>query len=150
MSIIVIKIKYHLKFCQLFPLQFTEHGIEGVVPLELLPADVRSKYQAKPGDKSKRAKKEETKGSLQQVEESQVSEIFFPSLTVSVQYMFVKEDCKNHKLEVRSHNFLHGVILASILARIETLVYRVVFVVYVLVSMVVSVLLSKHVLSFLP
>ncbi|KAL0425417.1 UNVERIFIED_CONTAM: THO complex subunit [Sesamum radiatum] len=53
--------------------RFTEHGIEGVVPLELLPADVRSKYQAKPGDRSKRAKKEETKGSVQQVEESQIA-----------------------------------------------------------------------------
>ncbi|KAK6162709.1 hypothetical protein DH2020_002550 [Rehmannia glutinosa] len=53
--------------------RFTEHGIEGVVPLELLPPDVRSKYQAKPGDRSKRAKKEETKGSVQQVEESQIA-----------------------------------------------------------------------------
>lgn len=53
-------------------LQFTDHGIEGVVPLELLPPDVRSKYQAKPNDKSKRAKKEETKGAPPQVEENQV------------------------------------------------------------------------------
>ncbi|KAL6493814.1 suppressor of the transcriptional defect of hpr1 by overexpression [Orobanche gracilis] len=53
--------------------RFTEHGIEGVVPLELLPADMRSKYQAKPIERSKRAKKEETKGSLQQVEESQIA-----------------------------------------------------------------------------
>ncbi|KAL6495764.1 suppressor of the transcriptional defect of hpr1 by overexpression [Orobanche gracilis] len=53
--------------------RFTEHGIEGVVPLELLPADMRSKYQAKPTERSKRAKKEETKGSLQQVEESQIA-----------------------------------------------------------------------------
>jgi hypothetical protein len=54
-------------------LQFTDHGIEGVVPLELLPPDVRSKYQAKPNDKSKRAKKDDTKGAAPQVEENQVS-----------------------------------------------------------------------------
>lgn len=53
-------------------LQFTEYGIEGVVPMELLPSDVRSKYQAKPSDRSKRAKKEETKGAAQQAEENQV------------------------------------------------------------------------------
>ncbi|KAL2536871.1 THO complex subunit 1 [Forsythia ovata] len=53
--------------------RFTEHGIEGVVPLELLPSEVRSKYQAKPGDKSKRAKKEEMKTSVQQAEENQVA-----------------------------------------------------------------------------
>lgn len=51
--------------------QFTEHGIEGVVPLELLPPDVRSKYQAKPSERSKRAKKEDTK-STAQPEENQV------------------------------------------------------------------------------
>lgn len=51
--------------------KFTEHGIEGVVPLELLAPDVRSKYQAKPSEKSKRAKKEETKGAGHQAEESQ-------------------------------------------------------------------------------
>ncbi|KAB1222259.1 THO complex subunit 1 [Morella rubra] len=53
--------------------RFTDHGIEGVVPLELLPPDVRSKYQAKPNDKSKRAKKEETKGAPPQVEENQIA-----------------------------------------------------------------------------
>uniref|UniRef100_A0A2P2M6F4 THO complex subunit 1 n=1 Tax=Rhizophora mucronata TaxID=61149 RepID=A0A2P2M6F4_RHIMU len=52
--------------------RFMDHGIEGVVPLELLPPDVRSKYQANPNDKSKRAKKEEAKGGLHQVEENQV------------------------------------------------------------------------------
>ena len=52
-------------------MQFTEHGMEGVVPLELLPPDVRSKYQAKPNDRSKRAKKEETKSTIQP-EENQV------------------------------------------------------------------------------
>ncbi|XWS74586.1 hypothetical protein CRYUN_Cryun01aG0011300 [Craigia yunnanensis] len=53
--------------------KFTEHGIEGVVPLELLPSEVRSKFQGKPSDRSKRAKKEETKSALHQVEESQIA-----------------------------------------------------------------------------
>uniref|UniRef100_A0A5B6YPV1 Putative THO complex subunit 1-like isoform X1 n=1 Tax=Davidia involucrata TaxID=16924 RepID=A0A5B6YPV1_DAVIN len=53
--------------------RFTEYGIEGVVPLELLPSDVRSKYQAKPSDRSKRAKKEETKGAAHQAEENQIA-----------------------------------------------------------------------------
>ncbi|GFP93437.1 THO complex subunit 1 [Phtheirospermum japonicum] len=51
--------------------RFTEHGIEGVVPLELLPDDVKSKYQAKKTEPSKRAKKDGTKGSTQQADESQ-------------------------------------------------------------------------------
>lgn len=59
--------------------QFTEYGTEGVVPLELLPSDVRSKYQAKPSDRSKRAKKDETRGAAQ-AEENQVSS---PVLTFS-------------------------------------------------------------------
>ncbi|PNY10205.1 THO complex subunit 1-like protein, partial [Trifolium pratense] len=53
--------------------KFTEYGIEGVVPPELLPPDVRSKYQAKPTDRSKRGKKEEAKNTANQVEENQVS-----------------------------------------------------------------------------
>ncbi|PON58467.1 THO complex, subunit THOC [Parasponia andersonii] len=53
--------------------KFTELGIEGVVPLELLPPDVRSKYQTKPNDRSKRAKKEESKVAAQQVEEIQIA-----------------------------------------------------------------------------
>ncbi|GMY22806.1 THO complex subunit 1 [Fagus crenata] len=53
--------------------RFTDHGIEGVVPLELLPLDVRSKYQAKPNDKSKRAKKDESKGVAAQAEENQIA-----------------------------------------------------------------------------
>ncbi|XP_048325641.1 THO complex subunit 1 isoform X2 [Ziziphus jujuba] len=53
--------------------RFTDHGIEGVVPLELLPPDVRSKYQAKPNDRSKRAKKEEAKGASHQSEENQIA-----------------------------------------------------------------------------
>lgn len=52
--------------------RFTEYGIEGVVPIELLPPEVRSKYQGKPIDKSKRAK-EETKTSVQQAEGNQAT-----------------------------------------------------------------------------
>lgn len=54
-------------------LQFTDNGIEGVVPLELLPSDVRTKFQSKSNDRGKRAKKEEAKGAAHQVEENQVS-----------------------------------------------------------------------------
>ncbi|OMO51327.1 THO complex, subunit THOC1 [Corchorus capsularis] len=53
--------------------KFTEHGIEGVVPLELLPPEVRSKFQGKPNDRSKRAKKEDTKNASHQVDESQIA-----------------------------------------------------------------------------
>ncbi|KAL5570587.1 hypothetical protein UlMin_027162 [Ulmus minor] len=53
--------------------RFTDHGIEGVVPLELLPPDVRSKYQTKSTDRSKRAKKEEAKAAAQQGEENQIA-----------------------------------------------------------------------------
>ncbi|KAL0541398.1 hypothetical protein IC582_021440 [Cucumis melo] len=53
--------------------RFTDHGIEGVVPLELLPPDVRAKYQAKPNERSKRAKREEAKGAVQQVDENQMA-----------------------------------------------------------------------------
>lgn len=63
-------------------MQFTEYGIEGVVPLDLLPSDVRSKYQAKPSDRSKRAKKEETKSTSNQAEENQVSFQFCFSLDI--------------------------------------------------------------------
>ncbi|CAH9118362.1 unnamed protein product [Cuscuta europaea] len=52
--------------------RFTEYGIEGVVPMELLPPEVRSKYQGKPNDRSKRAK-EETKTTVQQAEENQAT-----------------------------------------------------------------------------
>lgn len=51
--------------------RFTEFGIEGVVPLELLPPEVRSKYQAKPNEKSKRTKKDETKGFAPPSEDNQ-------------------------------------------------------------------------------
>ena len=48
-------------------------GIEGVVPVELLPPEVRSKYQAKPNEKAKRAKKDETKGGSLEEETKAVS-----------------------------------------------------------------------------
>lgn len=53
-------------------MQFTEYGIEGVVPLDLLPPEERPKYTPKQNDRSKRSKKEETKGAAHQVEENQV------------------------------------------------------------------------------
>ncbi|KAK9912599.1 hypothetical protein M0R45_036456 [Rubus argutus] len=55
--------------------KFTEYGIEGVVPLELLPPEERSKYTPKQNDRSKRAKKEETKGAAHQVEENQIATV---------------------------------------------------------------------------
>ncbi|XP_008797925.2 THO complex subunit 1 [Phoenix dactylifera] len=53
--------------------RFTDHGIEGVVPPELLPPDVRSKFHAKPSEKTKRAKKEEVKVAAAQSEDNQVA-----------------------------------------------------------------------------
>lgn len=44
-----------------------------MVPLDLLPPDARSKYQAKPSDRAKRTKKEESKGVAHQPEENQVA-----------------------------------------------------------------------------
>ncbi|XP_078161055.1 nuclear matrix protein-like protein [Carex rostrata] len=48
-------------------------GIEGVVPPELLPSDVRAKLHARTTEKNKRAKREETKGPTIQPEEAQVA-----------------------------------------------------------------------------
>lgn len=53
--------------------RFTDLGIEGVVPVELLPPEVRSKYQAKPNEKAKRAKKDESKGGSVEEETKAVS-----------------------------------------------------------------------------
>uniref|UniRef100_M4EIJ8 THO complex subunit 1 n=1 Tax=Brassica campestris TaxID=3711 RepID=M4EIJ8_BRACM len=53
--------------------RFTDLGIEGVVPVELLPPEVRSKYQARPNEKAKRAKKDETKGGSLEEETKAVS-----------------------------------------------------------------------------
>lgn len=54
------------------PSQFCDYGIEGVVPPELLPPDVRSKFSSKPAEKAKRPKREETKGTSAQAKEQQV------------------------------------------------------------------------------
>ncbi|XP_058090389.1 THO complex subunit 1 isoform X2 [Magnolia sinica] len=52
--------------------RFTDHGIEGVVPPELLPPEVRSKFHARPGEKSKRARKDgEAKGAIPNAEDNQ-------------------------------------------------------------------------------
>ncbi|KAH9752349.1 THO complex subunit 1 [Citrus sinensis] len=53
--------------------RFTDHGIEGVVPLELLPPHVRSRYEGKANDRSKRAKKEDSKVAPSQAEENQIA-----------------------------------------------------------------------------
>ncbi|KAJ0969005.1 hypothetical protein J5N97_021882 [Dioscorea zingiberensis] len=54
--------------------RFIDHGVEGVVPPELLPPEVRSKFHAKPSERNKRAKKEEEqKNASTQPEDTQVS-----------------------------------------------------------------------------
>ncbi|PIA64155.1 hypothetical protein AQUCO_00201442v1 [Aquilegia coerulea] len=55
--------------------RFTDHGIEGLVPSELLPPEVRSKYHSKPvSERSKRAKKEEeSKESVSHAEDNQIT-----------------------------------------------------------------------------
>ncbi|KAF3784236.1 THO complex subunit 1 [Nymphaea thermarum] len=52
--------------------RFTDHGIEGVVPSELLPPEMRSKFHTKSGERSKRAKREEeAKGTTNHAEDNQ-------------------------------------------------------------------------------
>uniref|UniRef100_A0A0C9QU23 TSA: Wollemia nobilis Ref_Wollemi_Transcript_9715_2293 transcribed RNA sequence n=1 Tax=Wollemia nobilis TaxID=56998 RepID=A0A0C9QU23_9CONI len=55
--------------------RYTEHGIEGVIPPELLAPEVRVKYHGKTTEKSKRGakKEEETKGTSTQTEEIQAN-----------------------------------------------------------------------------
>ncbi|KAL6011113.1 hypothetical protein ACLOJK_001557 [Asimina triloba] len=54
--------------------RFTDHGIEGVVPPELLPPEFRSKFHTRPSEKSKRARKEgEAKGTAPIAEDNQVT-----------------------------------------------------------------------------
>ncbi|XP_077220364.1 nuclear matrix protein-like protein isoform X2 [Tasmannia lanceolata] len=56
--------------------RFTDHGIEGVVPPELLPPEVRSKIHAKPSERSKRARKgEEAKVAMPHAEDNQNASI---------------------------------------------------------------------------
>lgn len=61
---------------QCYNLQYSDLGIgiEGVVPPELLPSDVRAKLHARTTEKNKRAKREENKGPTIQTEEPQVHE----------------------------------------------------------------------------
>lgn len=40
-------VNHHHKLPTLLPLQFTEHGIEAVIPPELLPGEVRAKIHGK-------------------------------------------------------------------------------------------------------
>lgn len=57
-------------------MQFTEYGIEAVVPPELLPPDVRSKFHARPNEKAKRARKEEeAKDATPNAEDNQVAQM---------------------------------------------------------------------------
>ena len=58
-------------------MQFTEFGVEGVVPLDLLPTEVRNKYEAKPNERSKRAKKDETKGAGLRSDDNQVTSCYY-------------------------------------------------------------------------
>lgn len=53
--------------------RFTDKEIGRVVPPELLTPKVRAKYQSKPGDKAKRAKKEDIKGASHQSEDNQIA-----------------------------------------------------------------------------
>uniref|UniRef100_A0ACD5TTH8 Uncharacterized protein n=1 Tax=Avena sativa TaxID=4498 RepID=A0ACD5TTH8_AVESA len=53
--------------------RFCEYGIEGVVPPELLPPDVRAKFNSKPGEKVKRPKREDTKGTSSHPKEPQAA-----------------------------------------------------------------------------
>lgn len=53
--------------------RFIDHGIEGVVPPELLPPDIRLKFHARPSDRSKRVKKEdEAKGATLNTDDNQI------------------------------------------------------------------------------
>ncbi|XP_020579044.1 THO complex subunit 1 [Phalaenopsis equestris] len=56
--------------------KFAEHGVEGVVPPELLPPEVRSKFHVKSSEKNKRAKKEEeSKNATRQPEDNQLFQV---------------------------------------------------------------------------
>ncbi|KAL6645309.1 hypothetical protein ACP70R_016917 [Stipagrostis hirtigluma subsp. patula] len=53
--------------------RFSDYGIEGVVPPELLPPEVNAKFSSKPAEKVKRPKREETKGASAQAKEQQIA-----------------------------------------------------------------------------
>ncbi|TKV98680.1 hypothetical protein SEVIR_9G575400v4 [Setaria viridis] len=53
--------------------RFSDYGIEGVVPSELLPPEVNAKFSSKPAEKVKRVKREDSKGASAQPKEQQVA-----------------------------------------------------------------------------
>ncbi|GJN09343.1 hypothetical protein PR202_ga27344 [Eleusine coracana subsp. coracana] len=53
--------------------RFSDYGIEGVVPSELLPPEVNAKFSSKPAEKAKRPKREDSKGASSQAKEQQVA-----------------------------------------------------------------------------
>jgi len=53
--------------------RFSDYGIEGVVPSELLPPEVNAKFSSKPAEKVKRLKREDSKGASAQPKEPQVA-----------------------------------------------------------------------------
>ncbi|KAJ1299164.1 hypothetical protein BS78_01G511100 [Paspalum vaginatum] len=53
--------------------RFSDYGIEGVVPSELLPPEVNAKFSSKPAEKAKRLKREDSKGASAQPKEQQVA-----------------------------------------------------------------------------
>uniref|UniRef100_A0A0E0K7Q4 THO complex subunit 1 n=1 Tax=Oryza punctata TaxID=4537 RepID=A0A0E0K7Q4_ORYPU len=63
---------WHLKNNLLKRNQAKLESENGVVPQELLPPEVRSKFYSKPGDKAKRPKREDPKGTSAQPKEQQI------------------------------------------------------------------------------
>ncbi|KAL6847600.1 hypothetical protein ACP4OV_022626 [Aristida adscensionis] len=55
------------------PEYFSDYGIEGVVPPELLPPEVNAKFTSKPAEKVKRPKREDTRGASAQAKEQQIA-----------------------------------------------------------------------------
>jgi len=55
-----------------FLFQFSDYGIEGVVPSELLPPEVNARFSSKPAEKVKRTRREDSKGMSAQPKEQQV------------------------------------------------------------------------------
>ncbi|GJN30047.1 hypothetical protein PR202_gb18321 [Eleusine coracana subsp. coracana] len=53
--------------------RFSDYGIEGVVPSELLPPEVNAKFSSKPAEKAKRPKRDDSKGASSQAKEQQVA-----------------------------------------------------------------------------
>lgn len=103
-------------------LQFTDHGIEGVVPLELLPPHVRSRYEGKANDRSKRAKKEDSKVAPSQAEENQVSKptLAFKSSILLFKYFNKQEILRYPQLLIGDWlRFFHQLQVLSLQAKIN-------------------------------